>query len=427
MNSLQIQNIFTAEKNGGADFVEIFLEHKDSTSIKLEDNKLEHVRSGVDCGAGTRSLIGDKTSYSYTNEVDFPLSSKVNDVSLEEKVAVLELANKAARAVSDKVRQVTVSYIEGLQQVRIINSDGLDVRDLRHRSRFAVRVIAADGDVIQTGFEAPGCLGGFHKLFEDHSAEELAILAATRAVRMLKAPHAPAGEMTVVLMSEAGGTMIHEACGHSLEADFIMKETSIFTNKLGQKIASPLITVIDNSALPGNFGSYAYDDEGISARRNVLIENGILLSYLSDRLTARVLNLPLTASGRRESFRHRPVPRMSNTFIAPGKDDPSSIIKSVQKGLLVKRMGGGQVDVTNGQFVFEVSEGYLIENGQVGTPVRGATLIGSGPEVLEMVDMVGNDHCFQEGICGKYDHVPVSDAQPTIRIPRIVVGGRENV
>jgi TldD protein len=425
MRRSNIKNILASERRQGADFAEIFLEHKKTTSIKLEDSKIEHIRQGTDCGAGLRTLHKHKTNYSYTNDVDFPFKYQPVPGTLAEKVTILEQANRTARAVSEKVKQVTVSYLEHGQQVHITNTTGLAADEYRQHTRFMIQVIAATDTVIQTAYEAPGCLGGFSQVFARHNAEELALMVAKRAVKMLTAPHAPAGEMPVVLMSEAGGTMIHEACGHSLEADFIMKKTSVFTEKLGQKIASPLITVIDDGTLPTKFGSFTYDDEGTKAAKTVLIEKGVLTNLLTDKLTAQALNLPLTGNGRRESFRHRPVPRMTNTYVAPGQDNPDEIIKSIDYGLLVKRMGGGQVDVTNGEFVFEVNEGYLIQDGQVTTPVRGATLIGSGPQVLATIDMVGSDLFFQEGICGKYDRVPVSDAQPTIRIPRIVVGGRK--
>jgi TldD protein len=241
---------------------------------------------------------------------------------------------------------------------------------------------------------------------------------------MLEAPHAPAGKMMVVLSSEAGGTLIHEACGHALEADFIMKGTSIFGGKVGQKVASSLVTVIDGASMPGRFGSYLFDDEGTASQETKLIENGILKAFMSDRFTANQLGIPASGNGRRESFRTKPVPRMTNTIIASGKSDPEQIINSIKNGLLVKRMGGGEVNVTNGDFVFEVSEGYLIENGKIKYPVRGAILTGNGPKVLEIIDMVGTDLGWQTGVCGKYDHVPVADAQPTIRIPELIVGGR---
>jgi TldD protein len=431
LNLSDINSLLSEKRRSGAEFVEVFAEHKATTSIRLEDNKIEHVRYGIDCGAGIRTLTGEKTSYATTNEIDSPsffpeTASPEKDamVSLNEKIKTLHRANDTARNISDKIRQVTVNLIETVQRIYVQNSEGIACPDFRRRTRFAIQVIAAEGDVIQTGFEAPGCLGGFLDVFSRHSAEVLAVMAAERAVKMLRAPHAPAGEMRVVLASEAGGTMIHEACGHSLEADFIHKKTSVFTDQLGKQVASPLVTVVDDATLAGNFGSLAIDDEGTPAQRTVLIENGILKAFLSDRLTARLLGIPASGNGRRESFRNRPVPRMTNTFITPGQEDPAEIVKSVNHGLLVKRMGGGQVDVTTGDFVFEVSEGYLIENGQIGSPVRGATLIGNGPKVLQIIDRVGSDLSFQEGVCGKYDHVPVSDAQPTIHIPRIVVGGR---
>jgi TldD protein len=241
---------------------------------------------------------------------------------------------------------------------------------------------------------------------------------------MLDAPHAPAGRMPVVLQAEAGGTMIHEACGHALEADFVLKGISIFANRFDQKVASSKITVIDDKTLPNKFGSYNFDDEATPAQKTVLIDKGILKSFMTDIYTSRLLNLPLTSNGRRQSFKSRPVPRMSNTFIAPGEDDPEAIIGSIDYGLLVKKMGGGEVNVVTGDFVFEVTEGYLIEKGKVKNPVRGAILTGNGPKILEIIDMVGTDLKFQTGICGKYDHVPVSDGQPTLRIPEIVVGGR---
>ena len=427
MKKTDLKTIINEKITEGASFAEVFMEHKQTLSIRLEDNKIEQLQYGRDCGAGIRQLRGDKTFYNYTNNTDFPFDNDEFDTktSLSQKVAILEKVNKIARKISPKIIQVMVSYSQSNQKVHIANSEGLSVDDLRQRQRFAINVIASDNGVVQTGFEAPGCTGNcFDDLFKRHEAEALAEMAAKRALQMLAAPVAPAGEMPVVLMSEAGGTMIHEACGHSLEADFIMKKTSIFSNKKGKKIASPLITVIDDSTLPGNFGSHKYDDEGVPAKKTVLIEKGILKNFMTDRLTAKILKLPLSSNGRRESFRNRPVPRMTNTYILPGKDSPSDIIKSVDKGLLVKRMGGGQVDVTNGEFVFEVSEGYLIEKGAASTPVRGATLIGSGSLVLSTVDMVGNDLLFQEGVCGKYDHAPVSDAQPTLRIPKIVVGGQ---
>jgi TldD protein len=276
---------------------------------------------------------------------------------------------------------------------------------------------------MQTGYEAPGGSCGF-ELLDEYPPEEMARLAAERALLMLTAKHAPAGKMQVVLAAEAGGTLIHEACGHAFEADFILKGTSVYLGKQSKKVASPLITVYDDGTLKGKFGTYRFDDEGSPSNNTVLIEKGILKNYLTDYYNGKALNLPLSGNGRRESYRSHPIPRMTNTYIAPGKSLPQEIIDSVKDGLLVRKMGGGEVDVTNGDFVFEVTEGYLIENGKIKHPVRGAILIGNGPRVLESIDMVGEDLEFQTGVCGKFDHAPVADGQPTIRIPEIVVGGR---
>jgi TldD protein len=253
----------------------------------------------------------------------------------------------------------------------------------------------------------------------------VAEIAARRSQLMLSARKAPMGKMPVVLSSEAGGTMIHEAIGHGLEADLAQEGLSVFSKKIGEKVASPLITVVDDPTLRQKRGSYAFDDEGVGSRRTVLVEDGVLKGYLYDRLTAMKDGVEPTGNGRRESYHHKPIPRMSNTMILPGKSKPEEIIRSVEKGLFVKKMGGGQVNTVNGDFVFEVSEGYLIEKGNVAEPIRGAILTGNGPQILKEIDKVGDDLGFGIGTCGKEGQgVPVSDAQPTLRIPEILVGGQ---
>jgi TldD protein len=448
--------LLTALRSGG-DFAEIFIEESNSTNISFEDNKIERISSGTDAGAGIRVVSSKETAYLATSDTSFAAlrdaalkisesisgKSKIqkielkprvpqaflqvkhrpNEVPTQEKAAKVELLNRTGRAFGEKIRQVTVRYADSNQAVTIANSEGTYIEDNRIRTRYFINVIAEKDGILQTGYEAPGGTVGF-ELFEQYPAEEYGRKAAERALKMLDAPHAPAGKMMVVLSSEAGGTLIHEACGHALEADFILKGTSVFSGKVGKKVASDLVTVIDDTTMPGRFGTSAFDDEGTPAQKTVLIENGILKSYLSDWFTAKELGIPRSGNGRREDFRHKPVPRMTNTLIAPGKMDPQEIIASVRNGLLVKRMGGGEVNVTNGDFVFEVNEGYLIENGEIKHPVRGAILTGNGPRVLETIDMVGSDLGFQTGVCGKYDHAPVSDAQPTIRIPEIIIGGR---
>jgi TldD protein len=454
-----LEEILKTALRSGGDLAEIFIEETNTSTISCEDNKIEKISSGTEVGAGIRVIAGKETAYIATSETSFEalreaslkisesisgekkktkfelkpqvgISAKPdtvklrpNQVAMDEKAAKVALLNKTARAFGERVKQVMVRYSDSNQGATIANSDGVYIEDNRIRTRYYVNVIAEKDGILQTGYEAPGGTVGF-ELFDLYPAEEYARKAAERAIKMLDAPHAPAGKMTVVLSSEAGGTLIHEACGHALEADFIMKGTSVFAGKVGQKVASPLVTVIDDTTLPGKFGTYSFDDEGTPAQKTILIKNGILKGYMSDRYSAQQLEIPKSGNGRRQDFRHKPVPRMTNTIIAPGKMDPDEIIASVKNGLLVKRMGGGEVNVTNGDFVFEVTEGYLIENGKIKYPVRGAILTGNGPKVLEIIDMVGSDLGFQTGVCGKYDHAPVSDAQPTIRIPEIIVGGR---
>jgi TldD protein len=264
------------------------------------------------------------------------------------------------------------------------------------------------------------------ELFDLSPPEEVARAAAQRSLLMLKARKAPSGRMPVVLSSEAGGTMIHEAVGHGLEADLVQQGLSVYSRKVGEKVASSLITVVDDPTLSGKRGSYAFDDEGVLSRKTLLVEKGVLRGYLYDRLTALKDGVESTGNGRRESYQDKPIPRMSNTMIVPGEMGPDQIIRSVERGLFVKKMGGGQVNTVNGDFVFEVNEGYLIEKGSVGEPVQGAILTGNGPKVLQEIDMVGNDLGFGIGTCGKEGQgVPVSDAQPTLRIPEILVGGQK--
>ena len=343
--------------------------------------------------------------------------------ALAEKIFRLKRAAEVARGLSPEVRQVRVVYQETQKELAILTSEGQLVEEVRVYTLFAVQVVAEREGLLQQGYEPVGGTVGL-ELFEEHPPEEVARRAAERALLMLSARRAPGGRMPVVLSSEAGGTMIHEAVGHGLEADHAEEGFSVYAGRLGEEVASPLITVIDDPTLPGKRGSYAFDDEGVPAERVVLIENGVLRNFLYDRATALKFGKRPNGHGRRESYRHRPIPRMANTFIAPGPHDPEEIIRSVDRGLLVKKMGGGEVNPVTGDFVFEVTEGYLIEGGEVGEPVRGATLAGNGPEVLWMIDMVGRDLGFGLGTCGKDGQgVPVSDAQPTLRIPELLVGG----
>jgi TldD protein len=309
------------------------------------------------------------------------------------------------------------------KKVQIANSEGELVEDELARVRLVVNAIAARRGQIQTGYEVAGGVSGW-ELLAKVSLEEMARKAAGRAVAMLSARSAPVGRMPVVMHSEAGGTMVHEACGHGLEADLVQKGLSVYRDKLGQQVAMAEVSVIDDATLVGKYGSFRWDDEGSPARRTVLIDKGILSGFLYDRLTASKDCTQSSGNGRRESYQEKPLPRMSNTFIAPGRDDPEEIIKHTAHGLLVKKMGGGQVNTTNGDFVFEVQEGYVIENGEIRYPIRGATLVGNGPRALMDIDRVGTDLGFGMGVCGKDGQgVAVGDAQPTIRIKELTVGG----
>ncbi len=455
----EVADILGIALQNGGEFADVFIEHKATNSITCEENKIEDINSGIDFGAGIRVISGMTTAYAYTNDLSLgnlkqvaltvskavqsqkhtlqldlrhlkpgyhlPVEMMPEQVKIREKVEQVKLANEVARAVDGRIHQVMVGFGDVVQNILIANSEGHWVEDERVRSRFTVQTIASQGNKMQTGYESYGGFMG-SELFKQRSPEDIAREASRRALLMLDAKPAPVGKMMVVMDSVAGGTMVHEACGHGLEADLVQKGVSIYAGKKGQKVASSLVTVVDDGTIPQRYGSYHFDDEGIMGQKNILIRNGILEGYMYDRMTARQDNVRPTGNGRRQSFQYRPIPRMTNTSIAPGEMDPKEIVKATSKGILVKKMGGGQVNTVNGDFVFEVSEGYLIENGEITVPVRGATLTGNGPKVLQKIDMVGNDSGFFIGTCGKDGQgVPVSASQPTMRITEMLVGGTE--
>jgi len=448
--------IKAALKNGG-EYADLYAEDTRNTSIVCEENRIEKVVTGRDRGCGIRVIAGLKTYYAYTNDMTeaglldvaavvaagvrdgrvmgdislvrkdiapgFDIKKIPSAALLKDKVAIVNRANSVAWAFDERVVQVKVVYGDSVKRLVMVNSLGQWVEEERTGLVFLCSAVSKDGDVIQTGYEPLGGATGL-EIFDETPPEKVAEIAAERAVKMLGARRAPGGHMAVVLSHEAGGTMIHEAVGHGLEADLAMQDLSVYSGKVGQLVASPLITVLDDATIPYKRGSFFFDDEGTPSERTVLVEDGVLKGYMHDRLSAMKAGAASTGNGRRESYHHRPIPRMTNTIIAPGKTDPASIVKSLDRGLFVRKMGGGQVNTVNGDFVFEVTEGYLIENGKVGELVRGATLTGNGPEVLSKIDMVGSDLGFGIGTCGKdAQGVPVSDAQPTLRIPEIVVGG----
>lgn len=439
----------------GIEFAEIFAEKTTSNSLTLEENKIEKVRSGIDLGTGLRLIHDNISYYGYVNSFEEKellalareLSSSVktgkkplalkrfadqlvyqNSIDLypktDQKAKLLLEANQTARAHDRRIIQVSASFAESKQEILIANSLGLFAKEDRLRTRFVTQVIAAENNIIETGYEAVAGAQGI-EILANNKHKDIALTAAKRAILCLEAPLAPAGQKTVVLAGEAGGTMVHEACGHALEADFIHKKTSIFTDKLNKKVVSKLITVVDDGTIPSHYGTNKIDDEGTPTKKNFLITEGTLSGFMTDRQNAKQLNIPLSGNGRRQSYRYTPIPRMTNTYIAAGKERYENIVSSVKDGILVKKMGGGQVDITNGNFVFEISEGYLLKNGKQDTPIRGATLVGNGIEVLASVDMVGNDLHFIPGTCGKGQAAPVTDGQPTLRIPKITIGGHQ--
>jgi len=457
LNDLDIARVLRHALAGGGEFADIYCEEGAATTIVCEDGKIEKVLAGTDRGVGIRVISDLRTAYAYTNEVTevalldladtvskavrgrifdrtidlrpkvtgagFPIKLAPAAIPLQDKVAVVTRAEHAARSHDQRVRQVMVVYRDSVLRSQSANSLGEFHETSRTGTVFMAQVVAADGDVIQTGYEPLGGFRGF-ELFEQTSPEEIALTAARRAVMMLTARKAPGGMMPVVLSSEAGGTMVHEAIGHGLEADLAQTGMSVYSGKIGQQVASPLVTVLDDATIPNARGSFSFDDEGTPGQRTVLVENGILKGYMYDRLTAMKDGCASTGNGRRESYQTKPIVRMTNTLIAPGNSTPESIIKGVANGLFVRKMGGGQVNTVNGDFMFEVSEGYLINNGAIGEPVRGATLTGNGPDVLKKVVQVGSDLGFGIGTCGKDGQgVPVADAQPTLLIAEITVGG----
>jgi TldD protein len=425
----QIERISTIREKG----VGLRLIHKGvthfATTVDLTPDSLLTLASSLASGAGITGKgqkgKGKKIQLSEIPPGPLPPGEDPAGIPLQEKGQLVMGALNILDGFDSRITQVKSIYRDSSLSIIIANSDGILARDTRSYGVFLVQVVASDGDHIQVGYEPVGGTGGY-SVFRNLVPAEVAMTAAKRALRMLEAPEAPAGKMPVVISSEAGGTMVHEAVGHGLEADLTGQKLSVYAGKLGEQVASSLVTVVDDPTLPGRRGSYNIDDEGVVAAKTVLVENGILKSFMSDKQSVLRDGVPSTGNGRRQSFRHWPIPRMSNTIIEPGKHDPDEIVRSVDRGLLVVKMGGGQVNTVTGDFVFEVSEGYMISDGEVGGPVRGATLAGNGPEVLQSVDMVGKDLGFGLGTCGKDGQgVPVGDAQPTLRIPEIVVGGRD--
>jgi len=462
MSDNALEKILGTALERNADYADLYFEYHSAEGLSLEDSMVNKTAKSLSQGVGVRVCAEDRTGYAYSDEVTvdrmrlaaeaaraiadqrtaapgpvmvgtpapshnlYELDRLPIEVPVSEKVKLLNQIDQVARAQDPRVKNVLASFATEKKIVMVVNSEGRIAADLQPLCRLNVTVIADDGKNRQVGSFGGGGRVEYSYLLEGERWREYTLEAVRHAILNLDAVDAPAGEMTVVLGPGWPGILLHEAIGHGLEGDFNRKKTSAFSGRIGQAVASPLCTVIDDGTIPNRRGSINVDDEGTPTSRTVLIEKGILRGYLQDRLNARLMNMEPTGNGRRESFAHMPMPRMTNTFMLAGESTPGDILRSVKKGLFAVSFGGGQVDITSGKFVFSASEAYLIENGQVTRPVKGATLIGNGPDVLTKVSMVGNDLQLDSGIgtCGKDGQsVPVGVGLPTIKIDQLTVGG----
>ena len=443
------------------DYADLYFQYSRHESWSLEEGVVKSGSYSIGQGAGARAVSADRTGFAYSDELILPALSDAADAagaiarnssaaavavkrrqsaaaicyqpvdplgSLgdEEKVALIRRAEQVARAADPRVSQVMVSLAAVQDVILVARSDGLLAADIRPLVRMNVTVIVEQGGRRERGTAGGGGRCDYRYFTEQDRADAFAREAVRQALVQLEAVDAPAGEMTVVLGPGWPGILLHEAIGHGLEGDFNRKGTSAFSGRVGEKVASALCTVVDDGTIENRRGSLSIDDEGEPTSRTVLIENGILCGYMQDQLNARLMNMPPTGNGRRESFAHLPMPRMTNTYMLGGQHDPEEIIASVEDGLYAVNFDGGQVDITSGKFVFSASEAYRLKNGKIEQPVRGATLIGNGPDVLTRVSMLGNDMALDSGVgvCGKDGQsVPVGVGQPTMRIDRLTVGG----
>lgn len=445
----------------GGDYADLYFEYIVTTSLSLDESLVKSATQGVSLGVGVRVISGERTGYAYCDGLEpdkirhvarvaaciasgpaaevkagflesdrrnlYPVVNAPADAPLAERVALIQRADEAGRSYDPRIFQVQAAYVDVLKHILVATSEGVLSFDRQPMARLSVAVLARDGaGVPQRGTAGGGGRVELSHFDGDRSPEAFAREAARQAIVQLDAVDAPAGEQTVVLGPGWPGVLLHEAVGHGLEADFNRKGVSAFSGRIGHQVASPLVTVVDDGTMHSRRGSLNVDDEGNITQRNVLIENGVLRGYLQDRLSSRITGAAATGNGRREGFQHVPMPRMTNTFMLAGGDDPADILKSVSRGIYCQNFGGGQVDITNGNFVFSATESYLIEDGRITRPLRGATLIGNGPEALAFVSRVGNDLKLDEGmgICGKEGQsVPVGVGMPTVRIDRMTVGG----
>jgi TldD protein len=454
-----LQRVLAVALRTGGSFAEVFAEDRVVSSALFDDGRVEELTSGTERGAGIRVIAGDTTGFAHTADLSeagllaaaeaaaaaaraggggvreialtrrgvsapHPVLVVPVDVPKTRKVELLRRADAAARATGAAIRSVTVGYGDSVRSILVANSDGLLASDRQVRTRLMTQCVAVGDTGMQTGYDVAAKTVGF-ELFDTYDVEEIGRTAAQRALTKLAARPAPSGQMTVVLEKGAGGTMFHEACGHGLEADLVMKDTSVFKGRQGQRVASPGVTVVDDGTYAYEWGTSAIDDEGHPTQRNVLIEDGYLTDYMWDLRHSRKHGHAQTGNGRRQSYQVLPIVRMTNTYLLAGSEDPASIIASTRNGVYCKRLGGGQVNTATGDFVFGMVEAYLIEDGRVTEPLRDANLIGNGPAVLADIDAIGDDFATGVGTCGKDGQgVPVSDGNPTLRVASaLTIGG----
>ena len=461
VDDIRLEQTIAEALGRGGDFADVYVEHRQHTSLQLEERLLKESSEAVALGAGVRVVLGEQTGYAYTNELSlerlleaartaaaiargeargtrislsskslpsrYPAEQSAQQSPMTQKASFLRAADVAARAAHPRVREVRANWGDEWRQILIANSEGELVTDTQPLFTFGVSVVAESDGNRQAGWKNLGLRAGLEE-FSVERAEEIAREAAAQALLLLTAEDAPAGELPVVLAPGASGVLLHESVGHPLEADANRKKMSVFSGRLGEQVATELCTVVDDATLPGLRGSLNVDGEAtIPQRPTVLIEKGVLRAYLQDRLSARLMKMTPTGNGRRQDFTAIPIPRMTNTFLAAGESDPEEIIRSVERGIYCKAFSGGQVDPAVGKFTFSMHEAYLIENGRITQPVKGATLIGSGVDILQNVVAVGHDLALDSGAwtCGKAGQAAaVGVGTPTVKIARMTVGGR---
>ncbi len=452
-----LERVLSAALVPGAEMAEVFCEDRQTSGVVLDDGRIEELSSGRERGAGIRVVVGETTGFAHTADLSerglleaveaaasvareggarvrvAPLEARraashrsdvlSSDVAKPVKLELLTRADDAARSTGAAVSQVQAAYGDSRRRILVARSDGVHAEDDQVRTRFNVVCVAAGDTGMQTGYESVARTVGF-EVFEESDVAELARVAAARALSKLSARPAPSGELPVVLAGGSGGILFHEACGHGLEADHIVKDASVYVGRVGEMVASPLVTLVDDGTVAGEWGNFAIDDEGRPAGRNVLIDHGVLTDYLWDWLRARKEGRASSGNGRRQSYQHLPMVRMTNTFLLAGEEDPDEIVAQTPHGVYVAKLGGGQVNTATGDFVFGTTEAYLIEGGRITEPLRDANLIGNGPEVLRRIDAVGTDFAMTPGTCGKDGQsVPVGCGQATLRVTGVTVGG----